>query len=115
MQAGDGEVLSEEDVKLAQSGLAALAGWLAAHPTLAMTCLNLPGAPPSPPAPSSQTFHRVGSVRGSSHCQMRAKARANQHECQQPNSLLYFVHVSQGIVVRRKATWCCGMQGSARR
>jgi len=40
---GEGEVLSEEDVKLAHSGLAALGGWVTARPALAMSCLNLPG------------------------------------------------------------------------
>ena len=45
MQAGCKDALSEQDVKLAHCGLAAIAAWLAARPALAPSCLQLPGAP----------------------------------------------------------------------
>lgn len=52
MQAGCKDAVSEQDVKLAHCGLAAIAAWLTARPALATSCLQLPGAPPSDLAPS---------------------------------------------------------------
>lgn len=105
-------MLSEEDVKLAHSGLAALGGWVTARPALAMSCLNLPGAPPfsrgPPPPPPSETFHRVGSVRGFSYSRTEARVLAYSHECQFCSALrhiwtLRYGSASQGNMAVRYA------------